>query len=170
MSLQTSKIMFYWFFLPNSNSVDVFILWYIGLFPGKILSSQTCFDKGETLKAYTFNLCCNLILPSNHRLAWCGVAPLRLETGRYERLPKAERMCPFCNSELENEIHAMINCPFYEDIRYNLFEKAKLLDANFNTFTDEQKYIFVFKTQDMIGISANTCFFILQRRSSYLYR
>ena len=117
---------------------------------------------------------CNLILPRNHRSAFsrfrCGVAPIRLETGRYERLPEAERVCPFCSSEIENEIHVMLNCPLYDDIRYNLFEKAKLLDANFNTFTDEQKIIFVFKTQDMIRISAKTCFLILQRRSSYLYR
>ena len=61
----------------------------------------------------------------------------------------------------------MLKCPLYDDIRYNLFEKANMIDVNFSTKTDEQKLIFV---QDMIRISAKTCFLILQRRSSYLYR
>ena len=50
---------------------------------------------------------CNIILPRTHRSAFsrfrCGVAPIRLETGRYERLSVAERLCPFCNNEVEDE-------------------------------------------------------------------
>ena len=108
-----------------------------------------------------------MILPRNHRSAFsrfrCGVAPIRLETGRYERLSEAERVCPFCSTEVENELHVVIKCPLYNDIRYNLFEKAKLIDVNFSTLTDEQKLIFVFKTKDMIRISAKLCFLIIQR-------
>ena len=39
---------------------------------------------------------CTMILPRSHRSAFsrfrCGVAPIRLETGRYERLPVCERV------------------------------------------------------------------------------
>ena len=56
---------------------------------------------------------CTMILPRNHRSALsrfrCGVAPIRLETGRYERLPVCERVCPFCNDTVENEIHVILS-------------------------------------------------------------
>ena len=101
--------------------------------------SKTGGNKLRTYKlfkqSYETEHYCNLILPRNHRSAFsrfrCGVAPIRLEKGRYERLPEAESVCPFCNSEIENEIHVMLNCPLYDDIRYNLFEKAKLLNVYF---------------------------------------
>ena len=48
------------------------------------------------------------MLPYKHRSALakfcCGVAPIRLETGRYERLAVNNRICPLCNREVENEV------------------------------------------------------------------
>ena len=53
---------------------------------------------------------CKIILPPRHRAAFskfrCGVAPLRIETGRYEGLAENLRLCPFCNV-VENEMHAI---------------------------------------------------------------
>ena len=115
-----------------------------------------------------------MILPRNHRSALsrfrCGVAPIRLETGRYERLPVCERLCPFCNDTVENEIHVILSWPLYNDIRLQMIEYAFLLDSNFNDFTDEQKLVFLFNNERLIEKCAKTCFKILQRRSSYLYR
>ena len=31
-----------------------------------------------------------------------GVAPLRIETGRYEGFPEAERKCTFCKDSVED--------------------------------------------------------------------
>ena len=66
---------------------------------------------------------CKLILPPRHRTAFnkfrCGVAPLRIEPGRYEGSAEDLQLCPFCNI-LENEIHAIINCRVYEDRRDTL--------------------------------------------------
>ena len=43
---------------------------------------------------------CKMILPLKHRSALarfrCWVAPLRLETGRDENIPKSECLCPYC--------------------------------------------------------------------------
>ena len=117
---------------------------------------------------------CKIILPRSHRSAFsrfrCGVAPIRLETGRYERLSVSERVCPFCANVVENELHVMLKCPLYNDIRQYLFEKAVSLDVNFSAFTVDNKLVYVFQTPDLIRITAKTCFLILQRRSSYLYR
>ena len=54
---------------------------------------------------------CLLIMPPKHRSALskfrCGVAPIRIETGRYENLTENERVCPFCNC-IEDEVHVLL--------------------------------------------------------------
>ena len=71
---------------------------------------------------------CKTIMPTSHRSAFakfrCGVAPLRLETGRYEGLTVNERVCPFCRTQIETEIHVITQCKTYENIRDSLFQKA----------------------------------------------
>ena len=59
-------------------------------------------------------------LPFRHRSALakfrCGVAPLRIETGRYERLPLESKLCSQCNL-VENE------CMLYVIVHYmKIFE------------------------------------------------
>ncbi len=55
----------------------------------------------------------------------CGVAPTCLEYGCYERLDKNERMYPMCNTnQIESEIHKVLSCPLYNDIRDPLLVKA----------------------------------------------
>lgn len=136
---------------------------------------------GNKLRTYKlFKSCfeaenyCKMILPRSHRSALskfrCGNAPIRLETGRYERLPVCERVCPFCNGEVEDEVHVILKCPLYDDIRSKMINDACILNSNFSDYTDKQKLVFLFSTSDLIRICAKTCFLILQRRSSHLYR
>ena len=99
---------------------------------------------------------------------WCCIHSF--ETGHYERLPFCESVCPFCNDTVENEMHVILSCPLYNDIRLQMIDYAFLLDINFNDYTDEQKIVFLFNNVNLIRICAKTCFKILQRRSSYLYR
>ena len=41
----------------------------------------------------------------------CGVAPIRLEIGRYDGLAEENRICLQCTSkEIENEKHVILNC------------------------------------------------------------
>ena len=53
----------------------------------------------------------------------CGVAPIRIETGRYEGLSIEERICPFC-SDIEDEKHVLLDCKVYNDLRTSLLDKA----------------------------------------------
>ena len=114
---------------------------------------------------------CKLILPLRHRSAFtkfrCGVAPLRIETGRYENKPLEERKCPFCD-EVENESHVVLSCYLYDDLRIALFNTALTFNPNFMDLTTEDKLIFLFSNLFMIRITAKTCFNILQRRAFYL--
>ena len=63
-----------------------------------------------------------------HRLAFakfrCGVASTRIETGRYEGLELKNRICPVCKNDIEDEIHVILHCPVYSDLRKTLFDKA----------------------------------------------
>lgn len=47
----------------------------------------------------------------------CGVAPLRLETGRYENLAVRDRICPICKHCFETEVHVLTQCPAYQTLR-----------------------------------------------------
>ncbi len=67
----------------------------------------------------------------------CGVAPLHLETGQYEGLTEQERISPVCNmDEIESEIHVMIVCPLYNDVRATFYESALLIDNDFNSYSN----------------------------------
>jgi hypothetical protein len=71
---------------------------------------------------------CKAIMPRTHRAAYayvrCGVAPIRLKTGRYARIP-AKKYCPFCPTQVEedfmlflNVCYMMICAKFYMPKRY----------------------------------------------------
>ena len=116
---------------------------------------------------------CKLIMPFKHRSSMakfrCGVAPLRIETGRYEGLSEDHRTCPICKSGIENETHVLLTCYLYEEFRTTLFNTALEICNNFDSFSDAEKMKFIFSNPNMIRICAKTCFRILQKRSSVLY-
>ena len=41
-----------------------------------------------------------------------GIAPLNVELGRWTGKPFGECMCPYCNNQIEDEIH-LFRCPRY---------------------------------------------------------
>ena len=50
----------------------------------------------------------------------CGAAPIRLETGRYTNLPENERVCFNCKDCVEDEMHVLLKCPVYNNVRNDL--------------------------------------------------
>ena len=96
-----------------------------------------------------------------------GTAPLRIETGRYELLPVNERRCFNCNA-VEDELHVLIHCPLYEDIRCDLFNNAISVCDMFNYFTDIEKMCYILSNPNIVKDSAKTCWLILERRKLFL--
>lgn len=113
----------------------------------------------------------NLPFPHRSSLAKfrCGVAPIRLETGRYENLQENQRICPLCLDGVESELHVMLKCPIYGVERQLLFDKAISVNNNFNTLDDVEKISFIFSHPDMVRIVAKTCSNILKIRNNTLY-
>ena len=99
-----------------------------------------------------------------------GVPPLRLETGRYENLAVDQRTCFTCHNLVESEQHVLLNCPLYEDLHHELFNRAFELNSEFYSLNDNEKLIFLFTTSNMIKTVAKTCKDILDRRGRFLYK
>ena len=85
------------------------------------------------------------VMPRSHRSALakfrCGTAPIRIETGRYERnRPSAEnRTCYICNDGIEDEKHVLLKCSLYEDLRNELVMNVMENNTNYNLLSEDEK-------------------------------
>ncbi len=75
-----------------------------------------------------------------------GVAPIRLETGRYEGLEVDDRICPICKNEIETEKHVITRCPSYSVPRSILYNACTQLCDDFNSFTYIKKLCMNYQT------------------------
>ena len=112
----------------ESKLFEIFLaLWY-GRINHEIGPSGRVRNKLRVYKLIKTNFVteryCEMMLPQSHRSAFtkfrCGVAPIRIETGWYERLAEDLRICSFCNL-VENEIHVLLHCHLHEDLREKTF-------------------------------------------------
>ena len=99
-----------------------------------------------------------------------GVAPLRVETGRYESLQLGQRVCFNCKNSVEDERHVLIDCPIYEGIRSDLYVKSRNINSEFNGLNDVEKMCFLLSNDDIIQYTAKACYEILKLRQIFIYR
>ncbi len=98
----------------------------------------------------------------------CGVAPLRLETGRYENIELGNRTCFHCKNIVEDEIHVLFHCPLYVNIRKSLMD-ILIETPNCHNMSDTEKLKYIFTDERLLYISAKSCFSILKERRNILY-
>ncbi|MEW8546023.1 MAG: reverse transcriptase family protein [Candidatus Thiodiazotropha sp.] len=110
-----------------------------------------------------------------HRSAYakfrCGVAPIRIETGRYERLNYNDRTCFYCIDKVENEEHVLLDCPQYASLRESLFVNLSAEFPNIMSFSNVEKLSAIFSCQSFQSIRycAKICHNILRMRRNMLY-
>ena len=134
-------------------------------------------NKLRTYRLYKYNLQteyyvkCNLRKDQRRIIAKfrsCNL-PLAIETGRYTRpkTPVNERICKYCSSgDIDDEIHFLINCDFFDDIRYHLFYLTSLENSFFNEYTTDQKLIYLM-TADHLQTKLASCLQkMINRRNS----
>ena len=46
--------------------------------------------------------------------------------------------CFHCANKIESEKHALLECPFYDDLRYRLFSVIACEILNFGSFSDDE--------------------------------
>ena len=99
----------------------------------------------------------------------CGVAPLRIETGRYEMLSVDKRYCFHCKSKIENEEHVLIECPLCCEIRHELFNEIEILGTGFQNLSNSDKVCHLLSDSRIVNYSAKACRSILTERRKHVY-
>ena len=100
-----------------------------------------------------------------------GVAPIRIETGRYERgrLPVERRVCFKCQNKVEDELHVITACPLYANLRHQLYNSALQINTDFNLLNDRDKLNFILSCPDITKLVARILYEILQTRAASFY-
>ena len=86
-----------------------------------------------------------------------GTLPLEVETGRYRQVPLDERICKLCQASIENEIHFLVDCHFYDDLRYDLFNT---MSNEYTDFIDQPsivKYILIMLSSNVVTVGKTKC-------------
>ena len=100
------------------------------------------------------------------------MAPLRIETGRYEGLEILERTCAICNMDVETEEHVLLTCSLYDDFREKLFAVISNNITEFDSLCLSEKLSVILSSNNehIIRFSSKTCLDILERRRAFLYK
>ena len=83
-----------------------------------------------------------------------GSLPLKIETGRYNKTPLKDRTCNSCQV-IEDEIHFIVDCKLYDDLRYELFNLVSRDNDDFNKMSSLVKFILIMNTEH-VNILAQT--------------
>ena len=54
-----------------------------------------------------------------------------IETGRYDKISRCDRICPVCGLNIEDKIYFLFDCPKYSSIRDDFFNKIDNRIANY---------------------------------------
>ncbi len=99
-----------------------------------------------------------------------GVAPIKLEMGRYTRTPEDERLCVWCQlNEKESDEHVLIRSLLYCDIRTVLFHSATNIYDDFNDLSDTDKLNFILSNGSIVIDSYKACHNILTVWQTFTY-
>ena len=72
--------------------------------------------------------------------------PLLIETGRRSRIERPLRLCPFCPTMIEDELHFLIQCPTYKEMRDKHFPPTVLYNTE---ISDKEKFHYMLKKEDL---------------------
>ena len=64
-----------------------------------------------------------------------GVHTLEIERGRYFNIPREQRKCKLCFTEVEDEIHFLLKCPLLADLRRKYIPSKYYTHPNVHKFT-----------------------------------
>jgi hypothetical protein len=96
-----------------------------------------------------------------------GSLPLAIETGRYAKpkVPLNERICTYCNKNcVEDEMHFLMECEFYSDLRYFIFQKGHQFNETFSSLNKVDKFIFLMNDISVQPFLAKTMYNMFCRR------
>ena len=101
----------------------------------------------------------------------CGVAPIRVETVRYECLPVPERICFHCKTCVEDELRVLLICPMYSELRHKYHDNLRDNGLNMHEKPPVTQFLFILSdtNEKLIRLSAK-CYEVLTHRRNALYK
>ena len=96
----------------------------------------------------------------------CAVLPLKIQTGRFSGLASEDSLCQVCDQHaVESEIHFLLQCHVYDDLRKILIDKSGRRDNSFRTMTEAEKLRLILKYEE----TECARFIAMSRRKAILY-
>ena len=88
----------------------------------------------------------------------CHLLPI--ESGRYKKIPRVERLCPLCNrSEIGDEFHYLLKCTHssLSHIRGIFLESLYSINSNFTNMSCKALFLYVMSMcdQNILNLSAS---------------
>ena len=98
------------------------------------------------------------------------MAPINIELGRYSGLPLQQRTCLHCQDSVEDEIHVILQCPLYTDIRISMFDQINEIFYDMHDLNEIDVLGLVLSNGKLVKISiaARSCTAILEKRRSFM--
>ena len=78
---------------------------------------------------------------------------LNIEQGRHKKpkVPLENRICHNCSMNMvEDEIHFLLQCPCYDNIRIPLFKKISEKHHDFKNMSQQEQFIFIMSSKDTV--------------------
>ena len=79
---------------------------------------------------------------------------LMIEKGRHQSIEKHLRFCPLCKDKVEDEIHFLIECKYFIELRKELIAKANRETRNFTALNSTEKFIFLMSNDNFTHLTA----------------
>ena len=77
---------------------------------------------------------------------------LYIEVGRHTKLYLSERICTFCNVDIEDEKHFLLKCTVYENLRKTLFDDIVLDLPYFQEATMMTQFKILFNPRGQVAV------------------
>ena len=99
-----------------------------------------------------------------------GVAPITMDTSRFEHGYILEDQCLLCQTEVESEKHVILSCPVYGDLRREIFIKAFSINSEFYEMSSNAKLCFIMSNKNIVKFTAKTLNSILNLRRKIIFK
>jgi hypothetical protein len=96
----------------------------------------------------------------------CGSLPLEIELGRRNGTPLEDRQCKMCAvNRVESEIHLLLECQLYDDLREDLLAKLSEDDRNLPV---KEQYCSLLSNDDLQADIGKCVFKMMKRRKLFM--
>ena len=74
--------------------------------------------------------------------------------------PLHQRLCTYCNqNKIENEVHFLIECDIYDDLKVELFSKYAEFNTDFTDFNANDRFVFYYELHTLFICARKACFY-----------